>query len=254
MEHQQLFGSKWRNYFAKFGFEVIVIVAGILLALAISDWDESRKARALEQQYLERLIADVEANLFEAEKHATWHGHIVENARLVFPLITYGTTTDYDDVSIVAQAYNATALPVPAWTTTTYLELLSTGRLVLITNTVLRNTLSEYYLSLEANDYPLELASNAYRSAIRSRFDPELQLRIRGQCARNKTSCSIDGVAESAGEMIDWMTGNVELSMAITRVIIQSTRAETEYFPYTIDWSEHVLEMLRTELATSTGR
>ncbi len=254
MEHQQVFGSTWRNHFAKFGFEVIVIVAGILIALAISDWDQSRKDRALEQEYLERLIADVETNLSESEQHAVWQGFIVKNARLVFPLVAYGAATDYDDVSIVAQAYNATPSAVPAWTTATYLELLSTGRLVLISSTELRTRLSEYYLFLEELDYPYRGASDAYRTAIRSKFDPDLQLKIRGQCPRIRTTCSIEGASAAARELVDWMKGNVELSQEITRVITQSTRAQSEYLAMTKSSSEILLEVLHAELEVATER
>ena len=249
-----MFGSTWRNQFAKFGFEVIVIVAGILIALAISDWDKSRKDRALEREYLERLIADVEANLSESERHTAWQGFIVKNARLVFPLVAYGAATDYDDVSIVAQAYNATPSPSPAWITATYQELLSTGRLVLISSTELRTTLSEYYLFLEELDYPYQKTSDAYRTAVRSKFDPDLQLKIRGQCPRNRSSCSIEGASASARELVDWMKGNVELRQSITRVITQSTRAESEYLAVTKSLAEFLLEMLRAELEAVTER
>ena len=50
----QLLQSKWREYL----IELIVIIAGILLALALNNWNEDRKDRVVEKNYLKGIQAD----------------------------------------------------------------------------------------------------------------------------------------------------------------------------------------------------
>lgn len=43
--------------------ELTVVVVGIFLGLQIDDWNEQRKEYSLERGYIERLEADVDANI-----------------------------------------------------------------------------------------------------------------------------------------------------------------------------------------------
>ncbi len=50
----KLLKTKWREYL----IEMIVIIAGILLAIALNNWNEERKSRILEQNYLKGIQDD----------------------------------------------------------------------------------------------------------------------------------------------------------------------------------------------------
>ena len=43
--------------------ELTVVVVGIFLGLQIDDWNEQRKENSLERGYIERLAAEVDANI-----------------------------------------------------------------------------------------------------------------------------------------------------------------------------------------------
>jgi hypothetical protein len=47
----------------RFGGEFVVIVLGVLAAFAVEDWSENRQNRALEENYLSRLRADLQRDL-----------------------------------------------------------------------------------------------------------------------------------------------------------------------------------------------
>jgi hypothetical protein len=59
--------------------EFLVIVVGVLVALGVDQWVQDRQDRALEAEYLERLLADVRYDLdelaFILERSATSVGH-----------------------------------------------------------------------------------------------------------------------------------------------------------------------------------
>ena len=40
--------------------EVLIVVVGIFFGLQMDDWNERRKERVMEREYLERLLADAE--------------------------------------------------------------------------------------------------------------------------------------------------------------------------------------------------
>lgn len=240
--------SDWRNFSLKLTFEVLVIVAGILIALAISDWDGNRKDRHLEQEYLQRLFIDVDTNLQLAQELRQYHGNVVKNARRVYPLIKSGIDIDEEPLMIITRAFWASAIWPPDWIDSTHQELLSTGRYELLRNADLRRALLEYYgYSLE-NDQMLRFASTAYRDAIRSEIDAELQIAIRTECERFEDSCDITVDSGELLRLVDWLRSNDELARNITRVILQSYRVDHEYMSRVVEDTTSLKEMIEAEL------
>jgi hypothetical protein len=245
------FSSSWRSYFVRLSFELIVIVLGILIALAINDWESERIDRALEQEYLGRLIVDMQSNLEEAKYTIAYQQTIVKNARRVYPLIKHGTEPNVEPVALIAYAYWASAIAPPNWIDTTHQELLSSGRYVLLRNPELRKALLEYYGQLVPDNQMFALASPEYRNAIRSEFDPELQIAIRKECNRFEDTCQISAFPDEIDRLIKWMRSNEELARFITRVIPQSDRADTEYASDVKESTAVLLEMLKSELEST---
>ncbi len=48
--------------------ELVVVVVGIFLGLQVDSWNEARKDRVLEQQYVASLKADFQADIEELDK------------------------------------------------------------------------------------------------------------------------------------------------------------------------------------------
>ena len=47
--------------------EIVLVMVGILLALQIDNWNEARKDRSTEKQYLERLLHDLQNDTINFE-------------------------------------------------------------------------------------------------------------------------------------------------------------------------------------------
>ena len=53
---------------SRLGLEFLVVVVGILAALAVDDWSQARSDRGLEEHLLTSLAADLEADRLDAER------------------------------------------------------------------------------------------------------------------------------------------------------------------------------------------
>lgn len=137
-----------QNWFAV-AVEILIVVVGILLALQFDQWSQDRADRALEREYLQRLVEDLE----------------IERGRIVDAI---GSTENrlaairrleaYVKEPISASDRPATvpwALETVSWRSFpkvnafVFRELQSTGRLKLIRSVALRRALAEHYTEIE---------------------------------------------------------------------------------------------------------
>ena len=228
--------------------ESAIIIASILLALGVDEWRQERNDRELEREYLGRLTDDLETNLGISELQLRSHAHKVKFARLVYPLVSRGEWKELDSVSAIVASYFATPAGFPEWTDDTYEELVSSGRIGLIRNVEIRRSLLGYYRYLETEDWTYQFMSTAYRDAIRARMDPELQLTIRENCGPQTIDCRFDIAAYETDEYLEWLTSNQELTEGLNRVIVQWTRAATEYLPEVQVRTSDLKQQIETEL------
>jgi hypothetical protein len=125
--------------------ELAVVVVGILLGLQIDDWNERRKENSLERGYIERLEAEVDANI------------AVYQAAILRAEETDGLYRDYFDYlhdPAVASSNEGELLAVLCrvgiqsrlrFDNTVYDELVSTGRLDIIGYIELTRSLKTYW-------------------------------------------------------------------------------------------------------------
>ena len=129
--------------------DLVVVVAGILLALQLDGWAEDREERRLEFTYLERLAEDLEIEHSRMQAAEQYARSRIEAARLLGRLI--------DDPALAAEQPNRVpwALETATWRSfpqinaLVYRELQSTGRLVLLRSVPLRRSLAEHYTALQ---------------------------------------------------------------------------------------------------------
>ncbi|MBK7871751.1 MAG: hypothetical protein IPJ74_14270 [Saprospiraceae bacterium] len=61
--------------------EILLVVIGILLALQVNNWNEARKARAIEHEYLLSLREEFKANLKELDNLISLNRQLMEGAK-----------------------------------------------------------------------------------------------------------------------------------------------------------------------------
>jgi hypothetical protein len=124
--------------------ELALVVAGILIALAIDGWIDSRHDARLERQYLELLVRDLNRDLGTLDDVLRFEHAQVEAAALAYRALRAGVPRQ--DREAVARALNQlTARRTLRLARATYTDLLSTGNLRLIRNADLRDRLVRLY-------------------------------------------------------------------------------------------------------------
>lgn len=146
--------GKTGKYF-KYAFgEIILVVIGILIALSINNWNENRKNKLTELEYYCELLADFEldrqniAVLYEESEHK-----IEISKKLLLELNNKNKDKSYL-LNNYLQGLRTNAF-VPSKVTMT--DIVSSGKLNLITNDSLKNDLLRYYGELDKLLYQLEL-------------------------------------------------------------------------------------------------
>jgi len=163
-------GTKTGKYLKYAIGEIVLVVIGILIALSINNWNQERKDRIIEKEYLTRLLEDIKSDISRTKtyildryKHkveglengkAYYQGNYVIKDTLQFlKNISYGGV--YGNVS-----FNLNK--------NTYNELISTGNLRKIGSDTLRNEIVNYYENSNAKSKASKNYISGYINFINS--------------------------------------------------------------------------------------
>jgi hypothetical protein len=84
--------QEWTAIFLDF----LIVVAGILLAFQITNWNEARADRALERQYLARLHDDMAGSVTDYEENRAWDEERLRTQDLVLKSLRAGVLAPED--------------------------------------------------------------------------------------------------------------------------------------------------------------
>lgn len=154
--------------------DFLIVVAGILLAFQITSWNEARRDRSLEREYLERLHADIE-NTFESRTRAAqWDEARLTQQALVLNALRSGELRDEDrrNFNTGLAWFGFVSGPEVQWATID--ELRSTGAMNLISDVALRGAILDFDADLQRRQ---EITGNfmesvyAFREQIGGRYE-----------------------------------------------------------------------------------
>ena len=77
-----LLRSKWREYL----IEIAVIIIGIMLAIALNNWNEYRKDRQKEKQFLQQIHEEFLQNKKQLEVVIAYHREILSECDKIIQL------------------------------------------------------------------------------------------------------------------------------------------------------------------------
>lgn len=129
--------------------EFLIVVAGILLALQVDQWSEDRAERNLEQEYLVRLIEDLE---IERDRIVAAIGSTRNRLEAIRDLEAFLIEPE---LAARSPAKVPWALETVSWRSFpkinafVFNELQSTGRLTLLQSVALRRALAEHYAEID---------------------------------------------------------------------------------------------------------
>ncbi len=153
---------KSQNWLAVF-IDFIIVVAGILIAFQITEWNEARQDRAIEEDYKVLLIEDLDTIKTELEnqiEHETFIIKHAANSLKILNSMTVQPQTDlFGQTLTLITGRRTLKLQSP-----TFAEIMSAGRLNVIQDPLLRKEIISFFNSLSRsvavvqknNDYFVE--------------------------------------------------------------------------------------------------
>ena len=157
-------GIKNQDWFVVM-IEVLIVVVGIFIGLQVDDWNDERKDRILEKDFLQRLSKDIEDDIIqiniarELSMERQAYGEFLY-ASLKDPNLVQKEPTRF----IKAVAFSGRTF-TPSISSHTFEEIKSSGQLALITDVKIRSGLTRYYLRIEQGaqwSYIRELRQTEY--------------------------------------------------------------------------------------------
>lgn len=166
------------NKNAKLVGEFVLIVVGVLVALAVETALENRKDSQLRDEYLARLRDDIELDKLAIDRRIEFFTDVQRFSGDVLRWL--GTDNDVDQEALLASYYAAEIWPfLPV--RSTYDDLQNTGNIRLLDNIEVRTRLSGYYnranTSISGWTPPED-----YREIIRGVIPNDVQALIRQNC------------------------------------------------------------------------
>lgn len=129
--------ENWRRLLA----ELVIVAVGVGVALAVDNWNETRKELVAEHEYLLGIAADLKAS--EQSLESTRNAAIENRAALEQLIAIANGSSPPPDRELVVNLVRATYLDLPRLTTITFEELVSTGSLRILRNTRFKRALAE---------------------------------------------------------------------------------------------------------------
>ena len=137
--------GKTGKYFKYAIGEIILVVIGILIALQINNWNESRKERIKEKAYLTRLKEDLISDKKAIELNTNFYNDVFIAGSLVLSNLEGEEDVITSNWDILVAYFHASQIWPMLMQSSTYEELKSSGELSLIQNVTLRNRLPFYH-------------------------------------------------------------------------------------------------------------
>jgi len=128
--------------------DFIIVVVGIFVGLQVDQWNQSRKDRVLEQQYIASLKGDLVSDIEELDRTIKFARSRAQLGRMIHATVERESVSG-DPNEFIWAVFNTLWLNYPSYTRATMDELLSTGNLRLLRNSTIKSEIAAYYTNIE---------------------------------------------------------------------------------------------------------
>ena len=159
--------NKFTNYIIYAIGEIVLVVIGILIALQINNWNEIKKNKSIESEYLLELLEDYEINLKKSREVSARIEEVLpkltgllEQSALEQPRISV------DSINDAFRFLNS--MPAYSSTDRAYNNLIGSGDFKLISSPEIKTAIADYYKALDI----LKLVQNTHEMQLVNSFQP----------------------------------------------------------------------------------
>jgi len=134
--------NKLQGHTQRFAIELIVIIAGVLIALAIDEWRQNLRDADLEQEYLSQLVSDLQETANAMTEVEQINADAMDAIHALIAMFEEGPTDNLARIRELLWRILIFDNPVPILGTVD--ALIATGDLRLIRNPRIRTSLTKY--------------------------------------------------------------------------------------------------------------
>lgn len=153
--------------------ELAIVVAGILIALQVSNWNQDRQDARRGREYLQRIDSDLQSDIEKNAQRATFMAQVDRYGRQAMAHAEHGSLVDGSGWKTVLAYFQASQFYPYSHEDSAFIEMRDAGDLGLIHDTALRSRLAFFYAS-RAQAYAETMLFNhipPYRQDVRE-FTP----------------------------------------------------------------------------------
>ena len=132
--------------------ELVVVVLGVFIGIQVSNWNDARKDQSRGRFYLERIRADLDADVATYRDRLSFWERVSEYGAQGLRYAATGDSGDHNEWELLLAYFQSSQLAEFYTTDATYAELKSGGELGLIADVTLRNNLANYYTKCRQSD------------------------------------------------------------------------------------------------------
>ena len=129
--------------------EIVLVVVGILIALQINNWNESRKNAIKETRFLQSFKIDIEANITELKRVIKKSNATSQSIDSIL-LIKSDSISDIDQFNFTRLVMTGTGFTVFGTHEGTVSDILGSGNLDIIKNDSIRLAIGSWYSNLKS--------------------------------------------------------------------------------------------------------
>ncbi len=160
--------------------DFVIVVLGVFVGIQLGNWNEARLERAQSAVFTRALVADLQADAVAYRGVAGYYASVSDNAERVLESLEGNAPLSDEDFLI--SAYRASQVALVPVNSSTFEELVSTGRINLIADAALRRMAIEHfglnYIEAAAEDG----RQSEYRSLLRGTMPPDAHRAAREHC------------------------------------------------------------------------
>jgi hypothetical protein len=160
--------------------ETLIVVLGVFLGIQLGNWNEDRQKHAAAVQYEQRLLEDLQEDVFNYAFLRDYYRGVLKGAEQAYDGLT--GKADLTDTELLVATFRASQYNWAERHRATFDELVASGDLELIDDPAFRARISGYYtMDILASASQASLNSE-YRRAFRMLMPPDLQQALSEQC------------------------------------------------------------------------
>jgi len=149
--------NKTSKYFKYAIGEIVLVVIGILIALQINNWNENRKNKILENDFYCKLLEDFELDRQNINRLYSESNNKIDISKKLLLELPQKNKSIYYLINTYIQALRTNVFSPSK---VALLDITSSGKLSLVKNEVLKQSLLRYYSELDNLLYQLEINRN----------------------------------------------------------------------------------------------